>query len=57
MKGDASARGYRANEKLNLALVGVGGRGEWFVDTIPRMENVVALCDVNDQKLTAAFRR
>ncbi|MBP7936899.1 MAG: Gfo/Idh/MocA family oxidoreductase [Phycisphaerae bacterium] len=57
LKGDSSARGYRANEKLNVALVGVGGRGEWFVDTIPKMENVVALCDVNDQKLAAAFQR
>lgn len=50
------ARGYAANEKLNVALVGAGGRGEWFVDTIPRMERVVAICDVNDQKIAAAFR-
>jgi len=52
-----SAFSYQANEKLNVALVGCGGRGEWFVDTIPRTENVVALCDVNDQKLSAAFLR
>ena len=32
-----SLRAYAANEKINVALVGVGGRGEWFVDTIPRM--------------------
>jgi predicted dehydrogenase len=50
------ARGYAANEKLNVALVGVGGRGSWFVDTIPRMENVVALCDVNDEKTAAALK-
>ena len=48
---------YRANEKLNVALVGVGGRGTWFVNTIPAMENVVALCDVNDQKLSGAFKQ
>ena len=47
---------YAANEKINVALVGVGGRGEWFVDTIPRMENVVAVCDVNDEKIAAAFQ-
>jgi hypothetical protein len=47
----------QANEKLNVALIGVGGRGEWFIDTIPKMENVVALCDVNTQKLAAAFQR
>jgi hypothetical protein len=50
------ARGYAANEKVNVALVGVGGRGEWFVDTIPRMEKVVALCDVSDEKTAAAFK-
>ena len=48
------ARGYAANEKLNVALVGVGGRGQWFVDTIPRMERVVAVCDVNDEKIAEA---
>lgn len=37
-----------------MALVGVGGRGEWFVDTIPRMERVVAMCDVSEQKLAEA---
>jgi predicted dehydrogenase len=41
--------GERApNEKLNLAFVGVGGRGG---DTLPGFahENVVALCDVDDR--------
>jgi len=51
-----SARTYGANQKLNVALIGVGGRGNWFVDTIPRMENVAALCDVNDQKIAEAFK-
>jgi hypothetical protein len=46
-----------ANAKLNIALIGVGGRGEWFVDTIPKMENVVAFCDVNQQKIDKAFQR
>jgi len=50
-------RGAEANEKLNLALVGVGGRGKWFVSTIPAMENVVALCDVDDRKLDGAFKQ
>ena len=55
--GGASARAYRANDKLDVALIGVGGRGGWFVQTVPRMENVVAFCDVNDRKLAGAFRR
>lgn len=25
-----SARAYAANEKLNIALIGVGGRGKWY---------------------------
>ena len=52
----ASVWSYQANQKLNVALVGVGGRGTWFVDTIPRMENVVALCDVNQQKISEALK-
>mgnify|MGYP000726683692 CR=1 FL=1 len=49
-------RAYAANERIDVALIGVGGRGMWFVDTIPRMENVVALCDVDTKKLAGAFR-
>jgi predicted dehydrogenase len=52
-----SARTAEANEKLNLALVGVGGRGRWFVDTLPKMENLVALCDVDDRAFGEAYRR
>ena len=56
LRNSASAWSYQANEKLNVALVGCGGRGAWFVDTIPRMENVVALCDVSDKKVAEAFQ-
>jgi len=55
LRGGAPARAAAA-DKLNVALVGVGGRGNWFVDTIPRMANVVAMCDVNDQKMASAFK-
>jgi hypothetical protein len=57
LRNSRSVWSYQANEKLDVALVGVGGRGEWFADTIPRMENVVALCDANDRKIVAAFER
>jgi hypothetical protein len=57
LKSARSAWSAQANEKLNVALVGVGGRGDWFVETIPKLENVVALCDVNEQKLTGVFKR
>ncbi len=47
---------HAANAKLNVALVGVGGRGKWYVDVVPKMENVVALCDVNESKAQAAYK-
>lgn len=57
LKPARSAWSAQANEKLDVALIGVGGRGDWFVETVPKLENVVALCDVNEQKLTGAFKR
>jgi len=51
-----SARTYAANQKVNVALIGVGGRGKWYADVIPRQANVVALCDVNESKAQAAYR-
>ncbi len=53
-----AARAYYANEKLDVALVGVGGRGRWFVDTMPRIgENVVAMCDVNGHRAAESFKK
>ncbi|HUT37497.1 MAG TPA: Gfo/Idh/MocA family oxidoreductase [Planctomycetota bacterium] len=54
--GGQAARTYAANDKLNVALIGVGGRGSWFVDQIPKLENVVAMCDVNESKATKAYK-
>ncbi len=49
-----AGRGLRAagdspNEKLNLACIGVGGRGAANLDAV-KGENVVALCDVDQQR-------
>ena len=52
-----SVRGAPANEKLNIALIGVGGRGEWFTSCVPRAQNLVALCDVDDTKNPDAYER
>ncbi len=57
LKDSRSVRGAPANEKLDVALVGVGGRGRWFVDTMPKLANVVAMCDVNDQRAGDAYQR
>jgi type 1 glutamine amidotransferase len=57
LTGSASARAYAANEKLNIALVGCGTRGRHFVEAIPRIgENLVAMCDVNEQRAARAFQ-
>ena len=47
------------NEKLNLAFIGVGGRGQANLITITRAgsDNVVAICDVNANSLGKAKER
>jgi hypothetical protein len=59
-----SARSYQANERLNVAVVGPGGRGAGFVAeegwSSVRQQiggRVAALCDVNKQKAAEAFAR
>ncbi|UCG46912.1 MAG: Gfo/Idh/MocA family oxidoreductase [Phycisphaerales bacterium] len=57
LNNSRSAFSYQANEKLNIALVGVGGRGRWFVGAIPNLrQNVVAMCDVNDRRAELSFK-
>ena len=48
-KDARSARAYPSNGRLAMALVRCGGRGSWFVDTVPRLERLVTLRDVNEQ--------
>ncbi len=53
-----NALGYAANEKLNLVLVGCGNRGGNLLDSFLRLgEKVVALCDVNQQRVAKTFQR
>ncbi|MBM4035323.1 MAG: Gfo/Idh/MocA family oxidoreductase [Planctomycetes bacterium] len=51
-----AARTYAANTKLNIALIGVGGRGQWYADVIPKQANVVAFCDVNESRAQATYK-
>jgi predicted dehydrogenase len=54
----ASARSYRANEKVGVAFVGVSGRGSWFVSLLERdnpLMRGVAFCDVDDRRAAAAY--
>ena len=52
----AILRSQNAGDKLNLAIIGCGGRGA--ADMAEMMsENIVALCDVNEKNLRAAAQR
>ncbi len=44
------------NEKLNIAGVGVGGRGEDDIDGV-KSENIVALCDVDESQAGGTFKK
>lgn len=57
LRNASSARTAQANGRVHVALVGVGGRGQWFVQTLPNLARVVALCDVNDQNAAKAAER
>ncbi len=53
-----SARSYQANEKLNVAVVGVGKRGRWHVSVVPRLkQNLVALCDADHRRTADVFKK
>src|SRR5262245_22215197 len=47
------ARRASPNEKLNIAVIGAGGRGSADTNEV-RSENIVALCDVNENHLDSA---
>ena len=49
-------RGTQANERLNVAGIGVGGRGAADIDGVAS-ENIVALCDVDHQHAAKTFEQ
>jgi len=50
-------KGYTPpSEKLNIAGIGVGGRGEADLGAV-RTENIVALCDVDERQAINSFKR
>jgi len=53
-----SASSYRANEKLDIALVGVGKRGRWHAQAIGRIgQNLAAVCDADRTKVAQVLER
>ncbi len=54
-KGPYRAAGAQsANEKLNVGIVGTGGKGRSNMNAVARTENIVALCDVDRRRLAEA---
>ncbi len=51
---DARGSGRSPNEKLNVAVVGIGGRGKVNLDAVAG-ENIVALCDVDKRRAGDGF--
>jgi predicted dehydrogenase len=49
-----AARKVSPNEKLNLGIIGAGGRGFDNLMGV-KSENIVALCDVDDERAKTAF--
>jgi len=56
LRDSRSARGYQANEKLNIAVIGAGGRGAANLAEVAS-ESIVALCDVDERRAVNSFRR
>jgi predicted dehydrogenase len=50
------ARNVPPSEKLNIAGIGIGGRGEGDLDEC-RSENIVALCDVDEAHAARVFKK
>ena len=53
LKSGILRAGNSPNEKLNIAVIGVGGRGRSNLNNV-KGENIVALCDVNEENLAKA---
>ncbi|HOL70806.1 MAG TPA: Gfo/Idh/MocA family oxidoreductase [Bryobacteraceae bacterium] len=52
------ALGYKSpNEKLNFAAIGAGGQGGSNLAAVAPTENVVALCDVDERRAAATYKR
>src|SRR6266540_1970358 len=52
----AVLRARSPNDKLNIAIIGCGGRGAGNLAEVST-ENIVALCDVNERNLEAAAKK
>ncbi len=56
LSAPAIAQQSNANERLNIAIIGSGGRGAGNLEAVSS-ENIVALCDVYEPALAAAAQK
>src|SRR5277367_1153281 len=49
-------RGQNLNSKLNIAVIGAGGKGEGDTDCCSS-ENIVALCDVDSERCAKTLQK
>jgi predicted dehydrogenase len=45
------------NERINIAVIGAGGRGRANIQAVAKTENIVALCDVDDVRAAESYRQ
>lgn len=55
-KSPKAASKVSANEKLNIAGVGAGGKGRSDIGAVASRNNIVALCDVDDVRAAEIFK-
>lgn len=55
LKDSSAVFGYGANEKLNIAIIGCGGKGKSNRSAVAG-ENIVAVCDVSEAEMADALR-
>jgi hypothetical protein len=53
----AFLHGQNLNTKLNIAIIGAGGRGGGNMGDVGRTENIVAVCDVAEAALDSAQKK
>ena len=51
------SKGIAANDRLQIAAIGVGGKGGSDLQQIARHGELVAACDISDKKLNYALRK
>src|SRR5690349_3161746 len=53
----SAMRVWGANEKINMGIIGLGGRGGSHMSGFPRIANVVAVCDIDQAARERAVTR